>query len=297
MKTTKTNNLFLMGVFTLATVLSCSTDENETEAPMEAVIFEKIDESISETQKECGYVDGNWSSTAYLTTNWGSTTKTNFMNSQNSKIAAVWGRPAVTLRLVKDNSNPGSTYNALSYGSGKIYYGDAIYKDALSKGGNIVNAMILAHEFGHQLQFTYNYPSVNENTARAGELEADGMAGYYLRRPTGYNKTSFSQIASAYDFAASIGDNCTTCPSHHGKDYQRRSAVRLGFLLGAYSLNASSFDYNFFYYYSGVLNGQYRQVNSEYFDAKLDAYIRSHIDELARIQSGEMTDEEYFELE
>jgi predicted metalloprotease len=41
---------------------------------------------------------------------------------------------------------------------------------------------------------------------RPNELEADGFAGYYLRRPNGYNKTSFAEIAAAYEFAQSIGD-------------------------------------------------------------------------------------------
>ncbi len=88
--------------------------------------------------------------------------------------------------------------------------------------------MILAHEYAHQLQFYYGLPSEPESTARPNELEADGMAGY-LRR--GYGKTTFAQIATAYNFAYAIGDNQTTSPGHHGTPAQRKSAVRLGFLL------------------------------------------------------------------
>ncbi|KIX20446.1 metalloprotease [Flavobacterium sp. 316] len=280
------------------TTTSCSKDE-ETVSNNQEEILSIVDEQPNHLEGDCGYVDGNWSPTAVLSTTIGTSAETNFMNTQNSKIAAVWGRPAVPLRFVKDPSNPSSTFNAISYGSGKIYYGEAIYNAAKAQSSdNIVNAMILAHEFGHQLQYTYGLPSQNESTARAAELEADGMAGYYLRRPTGFNKTSFSQIAAAYEFAASIGDNCTTCPGHHGLSYQRRSAVRLGFLLGAYALNGPNFDYNFFYYYSGVLSGSYKQnaASSEYFNPEIDAYIRSHAEELRRIQSGEMSDEEYFNL-
>jgi uncharacterized protein len=292
MKTTKA--VFALGALVLTTMISCSKEENDVPVS-EDQAENRILNQPSQTQLECSYVDAYWSSTAYLSTTIGTTAETSFMNTQNSKIAAVWGRPAVTLRFVKDASNPNSTFNAISYSTKKIYYGEAIFNAAKAKG-QIVNAMILAHEFGHQLQYTYGIPSVNESTARAGELEADGMAGYYLRRPTGYNQTSFSQIAAAYEFAASIGDNCTTCPSHHGTAPQRRSAVRLGFLLGQYSLTATSFDSNFFYYYSGVLNGTYKQA-PEGFNPEMDIYIKSHSEELERIMKGEMSDEEYFNLD
>src|SRR5699024_2029667 len=124
-----------------------------------------------------------------------------------ANIAGMWGMSTPTLRFVEDPSNPGSTYNAISYSTGKIYYGYAIFADAKSKSAdNIVNAMILAHEYGHQLQYAYGLPSVQESTARPNELEADGFAGFYLRMPSGFNKSSFSEIAAAYQFAYSIGD-------------------------------------------------------------------------------------------
>jgi hypothetical protein len=217
------------------------------------------------------------------------------MNSQMSKIAGMWGRTAPTLRFVNDPSNPNSTYNAISYSTGKIYYGYAIYADAKNKGGNIVNAMILAHEYGHQLQYIFGLPSVSESTARPNELEADGFAGYYLRRPNGYNQTSFAQIAAAYEFAQSIGDYQTTSAGHHGTPAQRRSAVRLGFLLGQYDLTASAFDYNFFYYYQGVLNGTYKMAkNSQY--PELDNYMKQYLEELKQIQNGEISAEEFKNL-
>lgn len=217
------------------------------------------------------------------------------MNAQMTKIASLWGRSNPTLRFVNDPSSPNSTYNAISYSTGKIYYGYAIYADAKNKGGNIVNAMILAHEYGHQLQYIFGLPSVSESTARPNELEADGFAGYYLRRPNGYNQTSFAQIAAAYEFAQSIGDYQTTSAGHHGTPPQRRSAVRLGFLLGQYDLSAADFDYNFFYYYQGVLNGTYKMAKNSKFP-ELDAYMSQYLDELKQIQSGEISVEEFKNL-
>lgn len=285
----------LLGAIAALSLSACNDESMENPATPEQQTENLKIEQPSALEKACYYVDQNWSSSAVLTTTLPNSADTNFMNSQMTTIAGLWGRTAPTLRFVNDPSNPNSTYNAISYSTGKIYYGYAIYADAKNKGGNIVNAMILAHEYGHQLQYIFGLPSVSESTARPNELEADGFAGYYLRRPNGYNQTSFTQIAAAYEFAQSIGDYQTTSPGHHGTPAQRRSAVRLGFLLGQYDLTASAFDYNFFYYYQGVLNGTYKMAkNSQY--PELDAYMKQYLDELKKIQTGEISAEEFKDL-
>ena len=285
----------LAGAFAVLILASCNNDNVEDSVLPEAQSENLKLDQPNELEKVCYYVDQYWSSAAVLKTTLKTTADTNFMNAQMTKIASLWGRTNPTLRFVDDPSNPNSTYNAISYSTGKIYYGYAIYDDAKAKGGDIVNAMILAHEYGHQLQYIFGLPSVSESTARPNELEADGFAGYYLRRPNGYNQTSFAQIAAAYEFAQSIGDYQTTSAGHHGTPPQRRSAVRLGFLLGQYDLTASAFDYNFFYYYQGVLNGTYKMAkNTQY--PELDAYMSQYMDELKKIQSGEISAEEFKEL-
>ncbi|MEN4762125.1 metalloprotease [Chryseobacterium sp. C39-AII1] len=285
----------LAGAFAVLTLAACNNDNVEDTVVPEAQVENLKLDQPNELEKVCYYVDQYWNSSAVLTTTLQTTADTNFMNAQMTKIASLWGRSNPTLRFVNDPSNYNSTYNAISYSTGKIYYGYAIYYDAKSKGGDIVNAMILAHEYGHQLQYIFGLPSVSESTARPNELEADGFAGYYLRRPNGYNQTSFAQIAAAYEFAQSIGDYQTTSAGHHGTPPQRRSAVRLGFLLGQYDLTASAFDYNFFYYYQGVLNGTYKMAkNTQY--PELDAYMSQYMDELRKIQSGEISAEEFKDL-
>jgi uncharacterized protein len=295
MKPQKKSGL-LLSALALGMLFSCSKNEEVGVPTEQTAIVESVIQQPSALDKECSFVDGNWSSTAVLSSTIGTAAETSFMRSQLSKIAGVWGVPSVALSFVKDPSRPSSTYNAISYGSGKIYYGEAIYKAAKSKG-QVANAMILAHEFGHQLQYRFNLPSVDENTARAGELEADGSSGYYLRRPAGYNATSFAAIAPAYEFAFAIGDNSTSSPNHHGTPPQRRSAVRLGWLLGQYTLNARDFDYYFFYYYNGVLSGTYRQAGTKRISPEIDNYIKSHAEELRRIQTGQMSQEEYENLQ
>lgn len=289
------NFCFLAGAFAVLSLTACTDEKMEDNVlPQPQNESAKI-EQPGEIEKICSYVDQYWSSTAVLKTTLKTTADTNFMNAQMAKIIGLWGGTSLTFRFVDDPSNANSTYNAISYSNGKIYYGYAIYYDAKTKGGDIVNAMILAHEYGHQLQYRYNLPSVNESTARPNELEADGFAGYYLRKPAGYNKTNFTEIATAYEFAQSIGDYQTTSAGHHGTPPQRRSAVRLGFLLGQYDLSATDFDYNFFYYYQGVLNGTYKMgKNSK--NPEIDAYMSQYMDELRKIQSGEISAEEFKNL-
>ncbi|MBB4807283.1 hypothetical protein HNP38_002587 [Chryseobacterium defluvii] len=285
----------LAGAMAVFSLTACNDDKmEETVLPESQAESAKI-EQPGDIEKICSYVDQYWTSSSVLKTALQNSTDTNFMNSQMTKIASLWGRSNPTLRFVDDPSSFNSTYNAISYSTGKIYYGYAIYYDAKSKGGDIVNAMILAHEYGHQLQYIYNLPSVSESTARPNELEADGFAGYYLRRPAGYNKSSFTEIAAAYEFAQSIGDYQTTHPSHHGTPAQRRSAVRLGFLLGQYALSAADFDYNFFYYYQGVLNGTYKMAKNTR-NPEIDAYMSQYIEELKKIQTGEISAEEFKHL-
>lgn len=285
----------LAGAMAVFSLTACNDDQMEdTVLPESQTETAKI-EQPGDLEKICAYVDQYWTSSSVLKTSLKTTTDTNFMTGQMTKISSLWGRSAPTLRFVDDPTNPGSTYNAISYSTGKIYYGYAIYYDAKSKGGDIVNAMILAHEYGHQLQYAYNLPTVTESTARSSELEADGFAGYYLRRPAGYNKTNFSEIAAAYEFAQSIGDYYTTDPGHHGTPPQRRSAVRLGFLLGQYSLSAADFDYNFFYYYQGVLDGTYKMGKNTR-NPEIDAYMSQYMDELRKIQTGEISAEEFKNL-
>lgn len=290
------NFRILAGAIAALSLSACDNESLETPVQPEQQTESQKIEQPNALEKVCYYVDQNWSSSAVLLTYLQNSTDTNFMNSQMTKIASLWGRSNPTLRFVNDPSNYNSTYNAISYSSGKIYYGYAIYYDAKSKGGDIVNAMILAHEYGHQLQYIFGLPSVYESTARPNELEADGFAGYYLRRPNGYNQTSFTQIAAAYEFAQSIGDYQTNSPGHHGTPPQRRSAVRLGFLLGQYDLSAADFDYNFFYYYQGVLNGTYKSAKNSRFP-ELDAFMSQYLDELKKIQTGEISAEEFKNLQ
>lgn len=299
MKKSLISGFSLLTILSLTTLQSCNRD-SEINAPTSlSSIAAEAGEII------CSYVDANWPSSATLSTTLssgaGTSSDVTLMNNQNVAIKTFWRGSTVaapTFRFVTNGTNWNSTYNAISYSTGRIYYGEGIFRAAKSKDpSNLVNVMILAHEYGHQLQYAFNLPSKKESTARPHELEADGMAGYYLRR--GYGKSSFASIATAYDFAYAIGDFSTTSAGHHGTPSQRKSAVRLGFLLADPAnnkLTASQFDYNFFYYYDGVLAGTYRMQKPESMTQEGHDLIMSHIGELKKIQKGEMSNEEYKNL-
>ncbi|NAW52181.1 metalloprotease [Elizabethkingia argentiflava] len=299
-------SLMLLGSIATTLTISCSRDEDNKSLLATASNSENS-LVLSNSEVLCSYiskpyVDWSWSYSAILKSELETPEDTEFMKNELKKNAALWKLNPPKLGFVYDPEKPSSTYNATSYTTGKIYYGYAIYEDAKSKSpDNIVNAMILAHEYGHQLQFKYNLPSVKESTYRSSELEADGFAGYYLRKPEGFNKKEFSEIAAAYNFAAEIGDYAEKDRNHHGTPPQRKTAVRLGFLLGEFSLSVNEFDSQFYYYYSSVLEGDDPSVQprSSRFrvNPEIDQKIQAHMGELKKIASGEMADSEFRNLD
>ncbi|AMA48562.1 neutral zinc metallopeptidase [Flavobacterium covae] len=291
----------LLSVTTSVALFSCSKEKEALTNQEESAIVEQP----TGGEHECSYVDSSWPASASLSTTLsasaGTSADATFMTNQNTAIKTFWRGTSVAapvFRFVKNGTDWNSTYNAVSYSNGKIYYGEGIFRDAKSKdASNLINVMILAHEYGHQLQYAFRLPSKKESTARAGELQADGMAGYYLRK--GYGKSTYSEIATAYEFASSIGDRETKSPDHHGTPEQRRSAVRLGFLLADPTnakLTATQFDSNFFRYYDGVLAGTHRLAKPEGMSDEGHQLIMSKMEELRKIQSGKMSDKEYFNL-
>ena len=282
--------LIIMSLF----VFSCQQEEDiSTDLEQSNAI-----EQLSEKDFSCVYsfVDNNWGPNAFRNNFIVNQAHTDFIYMHNRRIASVFGVPTVPLSFIHDNS--GQTFNALSFSSGRIDYGEDIYRQALSKG-LIAPVAILAHEIGHQLQYRFNLPTRQENTVRATELEADGYAGYYMRRPNGYDAT-WSEAGPAFAFAFDIGDFNTSSPGHHGTPRQRRSATRLGWYLGAYNLTPRSFDSNFFYYYNQyVLPGNLKLSKEKRTEkeAEMDVFIESKLEELVKLNTGELSADDFINLE
>ncbi len=216
-------------------------------------------------------------------------TETNFLKQQNNSASNLFGLNNVPLYFAAGSG----TFNALSYGppANYIIWGEQMLSGALNYG-RIAVGYIAAHEVAHQVQFRQGYPSVTG--ASNTELEADGFAGYYLRKRY---TTNWTEVDPAYRFAQSIAG---ASGSSHGSAPQRRSALRLGWLLGQYNLSNSNLDYYFFYYYNSyVLPGNGKSTNMvkpKDIDSNVHKYMLSKMDELKDINSGKISEDEFANL-
>ncbi|RIJ41436.1 hypothetical protein [Pontibacter oryzae] len=118
-----------------------------------------------------------------------------------------------------------------------IVVGDGIVQVMTDAGVDeqVTFAGILAHEWGHQVQFN-NYerwygPRQNTPEAtRKTELEADVFSSYYMTHKRGatYN---WKRAAEFFELFYNIGDCSFTSSGHHGTPNQRLAASRLGWII------------------------------------------------------------------
>ena len=121
-----------------------------------------------------------------------------------------------------------------------IVIGDGIvtFLEEAGLDPKVVWSSILAHEWGHQIQFlnfgSWEYPvpafiNTPEST-RITELEADFITGYYLTHKRGatYNWKRVEDFLSAFYF---IGDCGFEEDGHHGTPAQRLAAAKAGYNL------------------------------------------------------------------
>ena len=141
--------------------------------------------------------------------------------------------------VFEDYNHPLFTFNAIAFGGfpplgipKKIVMGDGIM-EAYAALGFRTNAdrLILAHEFGHQIQFANGYfeggPADPAEATRRTELMADAYAAYFLS----HGKGPFLQPALISRFVKtsfSIGDCGFASPNHHGTPNQRAKAAAFG---------------------------------------------------------------------
>ena len=215
-------------------------------------------------------------------------TETNFLKTHHNGSADFFGLGNVPLYFAAGDG----TFNALSYRNGYVIWGEQILEHALGFGRAAV-AYVAAHEIAHQVQFRYRFPSVSG--ASNTELEADGFAGYYLRKKY---STNWSNVSSAYNMAQSIGGSNG---SSHGTPAQRRSALRLGWLLSESNLSNNDFDRYFFYYYQRyVIPGAWRLGNQPQkpkdFNKEIHDFILTKVEELNDINTGKLSAEDFTNL-
>jgi predicted metalloprotease len=93
-------------------------------------------------------------------------------------------------------------------------------------------AAVVAHEFGHARQHLVSgYTSDKIWTAAVDELQADCIAGVYMRRATPF-QLSESQVDKVSKFMRNIGDYIITERDWHGTPEMRSASFRYGYRAG-----------------------------------------------------------------
>lgn len=132
-----------------------------------------------------------------------------------------WGIPGVSFAFLNDCSSPNALANPQDR---SILFGTTMAAKLLQDFGNEIPLwQVLAHEWGHQIQFSLGDSWLDAPTVAPKELEADMFSGFYLMIAKSTANLS-SSIANAF----ALGDWEFNNPSHHGTPNQRGAAVLAG---------------------------------------------------------------------
>ncbi len=112
----------------------------------------------------------------------------------------------------------------------KIVMGDGLmkaYEDL--EYGDVAPQTILAHEYGHHVQFAKNvvFEGTPESTRRT-ELMADALAAYYLTHKRGATM-NWKRVQQFLEVMYTIGDCQFDDSNHHGTPNQRMKAATFGY--------------------------------------------------------------------
>ncbi|QDA60118.1 neutral zinc metallopeptidase [Hymenobacter jejuensis] len=142
---------------------------------------------------------------------------------------------------MRNGTHPIFTFNAFAqegfdfppYGTipSKIIMGDGIMEAYTALGyDDVAPQAILAHEFGHQVQFQLGL-FTNENTpeaTRRTELMADAYSAYYLSHARGASM-QWKRVRQFLQVFFNIGDCQFSSTGHHGTPTQRIAAAEFGY--------------------------------------------------------------------
>lgn len=113
----------------------------------------------------------------------------------------------------------------------KIVMGDGILEGFAAIGyADVATQAILAHEFGHHIQFQLNlFGNVRSPEAtRRTELMADAYSAYYLSHARGASM-QWKRVRQFLNVFFNIGDCSFTNNGHHGTPTQRLAAAEWGY--------------------------------------------------------------------
>jgi hypothetical protein len=142
-----------------------------------------------------------------------------------------------------------SQRNAYATPDGNILFGYYMHYYTIQTFGELPVAGVLAHEWGHRVQYTYGWNAQMQNPHI--ELEADAFSGYYMVMAKSF---AWSQIQGYYSNVYATGDYMFNSPTHHGTPDQRLAAAYLGVQTAVDALNNNK-------HYS------YQQLHATFLDA------------------------------
>jgi hypothetical protein len=142
---------------------------------------------------------------------------------------------------LRGGDHPIFTFNAFAQSSfsfppygvipDKIIMGDGIL-DAFAAIGyaDVAPQAILAHEFGHHIQFDLNLfgDEAGPEATRRTELMADAYSAYYLSHSRGASM-QWKRVQLFLNVFFNIGDCSFTSDGHHGTPTQRMAAAKWGY--------------------------------------------------------------------
>jgi len=145
---------------------------------------------------------------------------TAFINEFNAQ-GNFWGIPGVSFAFLNDCNAPNALANPQDR---SILFGTTMAAKLLRDFGSTIPLwQVMAHEWGHQIQYALGDSWLNAPTVAPKELEADMFSGFYL-----LIGKSTSDLSSTIANAFALGDWEFNNPSHHGTPAQRGAAVLAG---------------------------------------------------------------------
>ncbi|MED5619888.1 ImmA/IrrE family metallo-endopeptidase [Ideonella sp. BN130291] len=137
---------------------------------------------------------------------------------------SFWNLPSVSFAFLSDCDSPNAYANPNNMA---VLFGTTLAAQTYSKYGTPLPLwQVLAHEFGHMMQFVYGASWLNSGTAAPRELEADMFSGFYLIYAKAF--VSPAEMQTSLQQAFSIGDYAYNNQNHHGTPLQRMAAVVAG---------------------------------------------------------------------
>lgn len=140
-----------------------------------------------------------------------------------------WQSSAVACSCQFDAPTCQGNAMVLDNGYGYIYF-DANLLDStyFSTGSRLPSDMVVAHEFGHNIQLALNLPA---SLNKFRELQADCLAGFYVGSRVKRQLVNQYDLVQAFGAACGFGDSASTPwwgQDAHGTCSERVAAVQAG---------------------------------------------------------------------